>query len=365
MKTFCVLPFFSQERLLNGTVKACCLLPDTYQLEHIQQAMIAGQQPRECEQCWRLENNAQTSTRQLRNQTFSWIWERDLEDIFQDVLKSDFSNRILKLETSNTCNSTCLTCYPGFSSSWAELHRQSQKKNIQIFRNQPWANKKVNLDNINWSELLMLSFQGGEPFYEKKNFEILEHLISIGNTKLFVGILTNGSVDITDHQKRILEKFPNLNVCLSVDGVGSVFEYMRFPLQWEQFNKNFVYFKSITSNISANCAVSNVNIWYLQETIDWFHSEYIKYMISPVFSPPWFRPSGLTENLKSLVREKLSPELYQSLMSDSSSNDTKHFNAMIQQVRNQDLVKGIKIQDYLTEWVSIWSSHGNTVFQSV
>jgi MoaA/NifB/PqqE/SkfB family radical SAM enzyme len=55
----------------------------------------------------------------------------------------------------------------------------------------------------------MLSLLGGEPLYEKKNFDLLEYILDLGNNDMFISIVTNGSVVLTDRQKRIFSKFKN------------------------------------------------------------------------------------------------------------------------------------------------------------
>ena len=222
---FCVLPFYGMEYNISSTNTPCCLLPTDTNLDELRQTILSGQRHLACQQCWALENQNKISNRQILNQTFDHYADRDINFVEEDCQQGKFNTQIVKLYTSNLCNSTCITCDQGSSTAWATLNNRSTFKIIDDSK----------LVDIDYANIKMLSFVGGEPLFEKKNFQILQELINHKNTSCFISMVTNGSVNLPDKHLDILSQFKNLNFCLSIDGVGPVFEYLRYPLKWDRY----------------------------------------------------------------------------------------------------------------------------------
>lgn len=348
MDTFCVLPWLGREINWNNKETHCCLLPENYNIDTVKHALLNGDQPKECQKCWNLENQQLKSDRQVKNAALDYYWDRDLELIKQDVKNGLDKILMLKLLTSYTCNAVCISCNANSSSKWGELE--------QIIK--PTAPERkykfVDLDlikqRVDFADLKMLSLLGGEPFSEKKNFDLLEHIIDLGNTNIFLSMVTNGSVKLTTRQKNILSKFKNLNISISIDGTDKVFEYLRFPLQWNDLVDNLVFFKEITDNVSSNYTLSNLNILYHTQTIEWFDQNNIVYSINPIYHPAWLQPRALPENIKKILKEKLSKVDYNTFVGPIHTDlDMKKFNSMLEQIKIQDTAKKIRMQDYLPE----------------
>jgi len=348
MDTFCVLPWFGMQVDCQGLQKHCCLLPAKYDIEKIKQSMLAGQQPQECDKCWSLEKQGLASDRQDKNRSLDWYWNRDLESIAQDARNGASSVKILRLETSYTCNATCVYCGPHFSSSWGQLKsRMYPEIPIQKYQSIDLELLKQQFD---LAEIKLLFFGGGEPLYERKNFELLQHLVDIGNVDVFVSILTNGSVSLNQEQQQLLSKFPNLNVCFSIDGTERVFEYMRFPLKWTDIVSNIEFFKSITSNISVSYTLSNLNILYHNHTVDWFQQNKLPYNNNPVYSPTWLQPRALPVKFKHHLKTMLNKSDFDAYIgSVHTEQDQQCWEEFLTQIVKQDLTKGIRWQQYLPE----------------
>jgi len=352
MDTFCVLPWFGREIGYNKHQTHCCLLPKDYDVEKIKTEMLEGKKPLECQKCWNLEANGLQSDRMLKNAALDWYWDRDLEFIKQDAIKEQNKILMLKLLTSYTCNATCVSCNDYASSSWSQLnHRINTVYKIS-------RSKSVDIDKIkqkiNFAELKMLSLIGGEPLYEKKNFELLEHLLELGNDTVFLSMVTNGSVALSDYQKKVLAKFKNLNFCVSIDGTGAVFEYLRFPLKWQNLNENLKFFRAITDNVSSNYTLSNLNILYHNQTVEWFNQNKIPYSNNPVYFPSWMQPRALPQHVKNHLREILSTVDFDTYIgADHTDQDQHNWQECLQQLAQQDAAKGIKWQEYLPELFQI------------
>jgi organic radical activating enzyme len=341
------MPFFGMEYYSKSDrVQACCLLPPKIDIEKVKAEMLDGKRPRECNACWNLEDQNIRSDRQTKNDMMDFYSNRDINLIEEDCKKGNYSKQIIKIPTSDLCNSTCLTCSPLASSAWASLKMSPQKKYII---------SEEKLYDLDYPNLKTLSFVGGEPLYEKKNFEILQKLIDNKNTNCFISLVTNGSVELTDTQLEILAKFKNINFCVSIDGIESVFEYMRFPLKWDILTKNLEFYKSISPLVSVSYTISNVNIMYYSDTIDWFNKQNLEYNHNIVSFPNYFCPSNLKQTQKIKILEH-NPNYINELSNILDMNkyfDNKLYYKFIQEIHTQDILKNISINNYLPEFAKL------------
>lgn len=337
---FCVLPFYGVE-ISHNTPKNiyCCRLPAGTDITQVQKSILARERSTACGVCWKLEDQGRTSERQIHNATFDFYLDRDLEKIEQDVHGQRNGPQIIKLGTSNLCNGTCVTCNSDASSAWAAL----ENKLISYNKISP-----AELEKINWADIQQLSFVGGEPLLEKLNFEILQRLIQANNTSCFVSIVTNGSCALTGNQLEILSQFSNFNICLSIDGVGKRFEYMRYPLDWNLLCKNISQFKKITPNISVSAMISNVNVFYYTELVEFFKQQGLPYLCKQIEQPSYFAPGNLPAEFKHLVLDKNSKYQaeVQSFLNMGSYSASK-FQQCCDEIRRQDQLKNINISQYL------------------
>lgn len=329
---FCVMPFYGGEYSFSKKFTPCCLLPEDADISKIQDDMLNGIKPEACKKCWDLESKGLTSDRQLKNSAFDYYANKDIRYIEEDCKSKKNSQQIIKLYTSNLCNLTCVTCSEVHSSKWASL------KGIPIVKNSIENNV---LDNIDWVNLKMLSFVGGEPFYERKNFSILENLISVGNTSCYVDLVTNASSKLTEEKEQILRQFKNLNICVSIDGIGKTFEYIRYPLKWDDLLENIEQYKRICPALSVSFTISNLNILHYDETIEWFKRNNLNFNHNIVYFPKHFNidvlPTQIKKNLNLVQRPK--------------EFDAEMFQKFINVVDYQDKIKNIQIKDYLPD---IW-----------
>lgn len=349
MDTFCVLPWVGREIDWNTHETHCCLLPKIYDVNQIKSDLLAGIKTPACQKCWNLEEHGLKSDRQVKNSALDFYWDRDLESIRQDAVNENLNDILmLKLITSYTCNATCISCNASASSSWAQLNRRDNPE-IQLD-----SYKFIDIDKIktkvDFKELKMLSLIGGEPLYEKKNFDLLEHIIELENTNVFLSMVTNGSVKLTSRQKQVLSKFKNINFSVSIDGIESVFEYMRYPLKWTDLNNNLTFFRELTDNISSNYTLSNLNILYHNETIEWFDKNNIVYSVNPIYGPSWLQPRALPVSIKKLLKLQLSAVDYNTFIGPvHTDQDQRNFQLMLEQSKKQDTSKKIHMKDYLPE----------------
>jgi len=340
---FCVLPFYAAEYPGNTP---CCLIKPNSNLEQIKLQMLQEIRPTACEKCWELEDQGLLSNRKIKNASTDWYLDRNLEDLIEDCRQGNHSVVHYEIDTSNTCNATCVTCGSEASSAWAALERKNQHPSEKH-----WKISSSQTDAwINFDTAVSISFRGGEPLLSKTNFQILNKLLEHNNTNCFISFVTNGSVTLSTYQKNIISRFKNVNFCLSIDGIGPVFEYLRYPLKWDQLLKNIEFCKNNSIMLSVSYTLSNLNIFYHDQTVTWFDQQNLKYLINTVHDPKFFQPSALPIKLKNIIAQK-NPSVAH--MIDSHSDlDQQHYQQFRSEIAKQDRWKNINIKDFLPEFSS-------------
>ena len=287
---FCVLPWYSQELGLENT--PCCLLPHNHNINQIKQDLLSGVQTAACKKCWDIESTGNKSRRQFENEFLDYKLNRDLDKIQQDCVDSKHQILLYQITTSNLCNQACVSCDSGASTKWAQVEKRMNIISAPQYQ--------FNLDsaNINYDSAERISLLGGEPLFDPKTFEILQNLIDHNNTSCFISLITNGSIHLNAKQINLLTQFTNLNICISIDGVGPVFEYMRWPGKWSNLLENIEQYKSITKNINVSYTISSLNAMYYNQTVNWFQQNNLVYNHNVVSSPIWLSLSQMPIKLK-------------------------------------------------------------------
>lgn len=343
--SFCVLPFYGIE---YPTKSFCCLTTPGADAKVVQQQILNNVRPVECGKCWVLEDAGEKSDRLIKNETLSFYTEKPISTLFDECVKNE--NKIIhyKIDTNNVCNSTCVTCDSNYSSSWAKLETNNNKIPAKTWQIYP---DDIDID-IEYSTARVILFRGGEPFMSRTNFHILEKLVEHNNTDCFVGFVTNGSFDLTSKQIELIKKFPRINFCFSIDGVGPVFEYIRYPLNFDKTVNNLNWCKSNGIDISVSYTVSNLNIFYHNQTVDWFEKQNLKFLVNPVYDPGHFRPGALPLVVKQHIQKNLDPNIA-NLISDHGPADDRDFQKFLVEIAKQDAWKNIQLKYYLPELAAL------------
>lgn len=338
---FCVLPFYGMEYPLN---KECCLMDYSVEsIDSVKQKMLEGTRSDACKKCWTLEDKGIVSDRIIKNNHVDVILDKDLKVIENECNLGNYDLLHYKIDTDNTCNAACITCDGAFSTHWITLEK---KQGLSI--NKPWS-LSLNELNINYQKAKSINFRGGESLLSKSNFEILRKLIENKNTDCFVSFTTNGSIKLNQTQIEILSHFKKLNFCLSIDGIGSKFEYLRYPLKWNSLLENIEQYKQLDIDLSASFTLSNINMMYYSETVEWFRANKIAYLNNIVYNPNYFSPGSLPKKIKEKIIDK------NNLIFISTHNDQDDllFQQFLVKIQEQDSLKNIRMQDYVPEFYNL------------
>ena len=177
----------------------------------------------------------------------------------------------LHLEQSLTCNLTCISCSSDQSSAWnAHYHLFDNSKSIIRLKKYPehvW-------ENLDLSEISHVHFTGGEPLLNPDNLKILRHLDNIGRLgSVSLTYNTNGTVQPLQEWIDLWAKAKWVRLHFSLDGVGSTFEYTRYPASWRQVQENIQWFRQVQGPcilIEVNAIVGVHNVFNMPDFFQWW-----------------------------------------------------------------------------------------------
>jgi MoaA/NifB/PqqE/SkfB family radical SAM enzyme len=204
----------------------------------------------------------------------------------------------LDLNLSNQCNFACAMCNSYYSSRWG----LSEKKENPI--------QEVNIENLktflngHLDDLRHVNFAGGEPFLSKNNLNFLHWLSdNAPYWQTEISYNTNLSIVPTDHYE-LWKKFETVNLNISIDGLKSKGEFIRFGKKWSLFDKNLDQLISqVPTNVILNfhITISSLNI------MDWV--EVVEYLVKQKNINPQYIDINMVEWPNNLCARYLQPEI--------------------------------------------------------
>ena len=193
-----------------------------------------------------------------------------LTSIRQQLLKKPWASnekkiKLLDIMFSNTCNLGCFMCRPEYS-SYINSERFNAGIQSKLIGNV--NNIQPALDAIDkLPDLESVSFIGGEFFLVKENQLILDKIIerNIGAT-----IMTNASI-VSPALLDRLKQIKNLEIRISIDGIDSTYEFLRYPAKFEILVNNFDLLKQTLpwAKFYLNVVVQPLNLQNLHELYQW------------------------------------------------------------------------------------------------
>lgn len=225
----------------NGTVSRCGHMVDPPQFNSLIEMdssewlydVKAQVQPKECVRCFQTESVNNTSIR-LNSIKFHQKQTRPDYLIVGGVL-------------DNICNSGCMTCNEDHSTKIGSL--KSQTYPIVDNTNRFWQ--------LPTERIVHLDINGGEPSASKNYRDVLKNLpVNVRSVR----INTNCSL-IINEIKDLIARGVDITITVSLDGIDEVHDYVRWPIKWNKFYENLMYYKSIDkANLNTWTTVSALNI---------------------------------------------------------------------------------------------------------
>ena len=288
--TVCPLPWMHLEITHKGSIRPCCVFQgnignindqpltqifNNQIINNIREDFLKGKKPQGCQTCWDNESRGLTSNRKYH-----------VGLLKKDLLVNFLSNSTitsLDLKPSNTCNFKCRICGPDSSS----LHVAEQNRFLKIHSppadNWIDQNKHINQLMHLLPNLKNIDMYGGEPFLIKKFDLLLKTAVDQGHAShIRLHYNTNGSIypqNIIEHWKH----FQHVDIQISIDNIGSRFDLERGG-SWHLVEDNIKKMLALNlSNleISVMPAINIMNIFYIDELLDWATSLNLK--VNPLY----------------------------------------------------------------------------------
>ena len=317
-KTFCPIPWIFQAVRSNGDIRVCCQANVTKNrgvvrkedgtaynagiddlsearnaelMKDIRKNMLSSKWSEECGRCMKEEENGLTSRRQYERVQ----WKYSIIDALKntkpdgsiDVNKSP--TRYYDLRFGNFCNLKCRMCGPSDSNAWFEdwikltgktsFNDTSGEVTIEEVNGKlcavdfDWPNSEMfwtQLErNIQYMEHVY--FAGGEPMLIERHYEFLQKCIDSGYAEnIMLEYNTNGTT-LPPRVVNLWKKFKEVRLGVSVDGMGAVLEYQRYPVKWNKVLKNLNTIDKLPNNIKAWIAftVTAYNVEHMIDFMKW------------------------------------------------------------------------------------------------
>ena len=303
-------------------------------MKSIRKHMLKGKWPEECIRCKREYKSNMTSRNTYERNTLASLIESKNYPSYQkakeqtnkdgSISHKNFPFSFLDIRFGNLCNLKCIMCGPTDSSQWYNDHyklwgnhfRDSGEKvtlvpdkkgnmvterNIYNWSDDPHLWKQIEKHFQNFRRIYIV---GGEPLLIKKHYDFLEKCVEKGVAKKLTLEYNSNITWIPEKAWDIWKHFKKVIMGISLDGIGKVNDFIRYPSKWNKIERNLKLFNKAEGNfiIHVTTTVSVLNIWHLPEILKYFiKSNYKNINIwnsSSLISPhPAHKPGHLNVNI--------------------------------------------------------------------
>ncbi len=315
--TYCPIPWIFQAVRNNGDVRVCCqanitknqgvirhadgtsfnagrddmnLARNADMMKAMRLNMLNGVWSDECTRCKNEEDSGLTSRRTYEMEHWGEVYNKKwASSVTQPDGTIETPVHYLDLRFGNLCNLACRMCGPTDSHTWykdyvklygnrykdthgtVELEKNAKGRwftNDYDWHNSEkfWEYLETNLENIQH-----VYMAGGEPLMIERHYDFLNKCIDTGNSK---NILLEYNTNVTNIPNRVLDQwaeFKQVLIGASVDGMGDVLEYQRYPAKWTAIENNLQKIDQLPKNISAwlSFTVTSINVFHVPDFMLW------------------------------------------------------------------------------------------------
>lgn len=284
-------------------------------LKDLKDQMSNDQWPKECMRCQQSEKVKGESIR-----TNSIDRHKLLTSVRKDYL-------IVGGVLDNICNSACQSCNARLSTKIGSLSSKNyqQVDNYQLFKTLPQE------------RIIELDVNGGEPTASKNYKKILNDLPA--SVKI-VRMNTNGSRTIKEIEN-ILKNGVMVIVTMSLDGIGKVHDYARWPIKWTTYERTVKSYKELQTKYK----LLHLDFWSTVSALNIADLPNIEKFARDLEIPhDWAflqKPAVLNVRYKNALTDRA-----KSLYPDDVAIDANNQEDLYSFIGRQDKLRGIKIKDY-------------------
>lgn len=352
--------------------------------------MLNGEWPELCKRCEMTEEFGGHSRRNVEIKNYQNYEQEFLSSTATDGALKKIDIKSADYRLGNLCNLQCRMCNPRSTKLWiSEWNEMKPDREIfsdevmESYQNYNWIDDPILVKDFEDKAptLEHIHFAGGEPLIVPQMSQILKKCIESGNAK---NITITYNTNMTRLPKKVLElwkEFKAVKLLVSIDAVGELNHYIRYPAKWEHIDKNLKFIDEHHEEYNIQeCMISStvqiLNVLRLEEMFDYL--EQFKFIV-PVPNlinlhiPTYFKTTTLPKELKLVASEKLLnlktkyenniPEWFRYLtdnipqivnfMNSYDGFENNDFEEFIKYQTMYDNKKDLKLTDFYPEFTSL------------
>lgn len=379
--TFCIRPFNSILIKTDGYIVPCCKIKSTpYNLKthdvdqywssdylsNLREKFLKDEKPDECKNCWDQEKIGMKSHRYDSNWQYRTIFKKNYFKNLQSIKKYNLPYpEDVELNITNICNLSCQMCSGKYSSKLLIENNYLEFDKLKQSDYDLDEKKKYKIKQIASHDLKLLNLIGGEPLVNKFILTLLEESVASGQSKKITLHITTNGTTCNERIIKLLREFKLLRIMFSMESVGKYNNYMRYPSNWENIEKNINQFKKLNNAyLYINTVIQNLNILYLEPLIEFAHNNNIFLNFSRLIHPSYLQLDNLPVDVikksyeklikidkKKLIHTKNIEEIinYLEKIIKNFKLDQNRFDMFKNMIKKRDQYRKISIADYMPE----------------
>ena len=260
----------AQETPLNNPGETALESWNNDNYKELRRALANDERPERCAVCWHNEDSGIVSNRQQ--------WEHDNWNTFADKISvnDDYSVNNppywVELKVSNFCNLKCIMC-----STHSSYKRVADLDIISKYTKDGYETRLLRPTDLfaslnEWPELWdhvhTLQFTGGEPIINKEHYDLLEGIPLEAKKRIRLRYASNLSyIKFKKYDLiKIWNEFKHVNIKVSMDGIGDVYNYIRQDGNWDTVYANMMALNNEPGiDVAAGITVQAHNIYQMPE----------------------------------------------------------------------------------------------------
>ena len=235
---------------------------NTVEKKEQRRQMQAGERPKGCEYCWKIEDMGTDKISDRVDKTRIYT-DKELDEAYATPYTEDFNLRTLEISFDRTCQLACSYCNPAFSSSWVRdikrhgaynglasdgrnhfTHPHDSSQLFTIHDDNPYIEAFFKWWETDLHKTLTeLRITGGEPLMSGYTWQLFDWFkTNRGQSKTRIAVNSNLAFD-RDKIDKLLEAAEDveLDIYTSNESTYSQAEYIRDGLDYVQWLANVRY----------------------------------------------------------------------------------------------------------------------------
>ena len=213
---------------------------------------------------------------------------------------------------------------------------------------------------------------GGETTIIKRYIDSINKIVASGRGKDVELIFTTNATNINKQFTEIGKEFKSVSYNVSIDAVGTLARYIRYPSDWDTIENNL---KNIKQGVSFNTTIQWLNMTRLNEIFDyiencgiefggiWFQLVTVPHYLDPIYAPRFMKEKCITDIDDFLNRPFLNAEKYNNILYGElkqgltqtkefltkNIDNTQHVDEFLKRMEILDRLRGQSLFDALPE----------------